>query len=135
MQGTTVFFLSHLFCCSAFHTAFVSWMVSLPFMASFVFMQVRTRKKVSEDVELVDMRPPGVGSTIEEVESVVEEAREVVLDQPSKVTEGTLSSPPLLIFSTSLSPTVSAGEPIRIIPRHTMLSCPRKGLPVCRHDM
>eukprot|EP00903_Cladosiphon_okamuranus_P021043 g19335.t1 len=44
---------------------------------------VRTRKKVSEDVELVDMRPPGVGGM--EVDSPVEDAREVVLDQPSKI--------------------------------------------------
>lgn len=45
--------------------------------------QLRTRKKVSEEVELVDMRPPGVGGI--EVESPVEDARDVVLDQPSKV--------------------------------------------------
>lgn len=58
----------------------------------FVFYnQLRTRKKVSEEVELVDMRPPGVGSI--EVESPVEDAREVVLDQPSKVKRD-ISSPP-----------------------------------------
>ncbi|CAN0511866.1 unnamed protein product, partial [Ectocarpus sp. 12 AP-2014] len=47
---------------------------------------LRTRKKkknVIEEAELVDMRPPGV--VRHEVESPVEEAREVVLDQPSKI--------------------------------------------------
>ncbi|CAM9932955.1 unnamed protein product [Pylaiella littoralis] len=44
---------------------------------------LRTRKKVTEDVELVDMHKPGLG--IVEVESAVEDAREVVLDQPSKI--------------------------------------------------
>ncbi|CAM9766136.1 unnamed protein product, partial [Ectocarpus fasciculatus] len=47
---------------------------------------LRTRKKKKnaiEEAELVDMRPPGVGR--HEVESPVEEAREVVLDQPSKI--------------------------------------------------
>lgn len=49
-------------------------------------LQLRTRKKkknVIEEAELVDMRPSGVAR--HEVESPVEEPREVVLDQPSKV--------------------------------------------------
>ncbi|CAM9401537.1 unnamed protein product, partial [Hapterophycus canaliculatus] len=45
---------------------------------------LRTRKKMSEEVELVDMRPPGVGG-IELAEAQAEEVREAILDQPSKI--------------------------------------------------
>ncbi|CAN0249544.1 unnamed protein product, partial [Scytosiphon promiscuus] len=45
---------------------------------------LHTRKNKSEEVELVDMRPPGL-SGIELAESPAEEAREAILDQPSKI--------------------------------------------------
>lgn len=62
---------------------YVACVASL-FRVCWLCLQLRTRKKVTEDVELVDMHKPGLG--IVEVESAVEDAREVVLDQPSKVT-------------------------------------------------
>lgn len=46
----------------------------------------RTRKKkVEEEAELVDMRPPGVGSVEVEAPQSIDEGREARLDQPSKI--------------------------------------------------